>query len=533
MSSLSKLKYNLLNMFLPALISGALAGTLTSFTVIIYKFCSSSVIELSERIYSFIKSNLIFLPIAFTVLLALSFFIKKMHDLIPEIKGGGIPTSIILLRGINSFNWIKSLFGVFTMSLISFLIGVPLGNEGPAVQMGTAIGRGCLVGRSSKRLAFARYSMTGGACAGFSIATGSPASGIIFAIEEAHGRISPMIIIVSTFSVIFANITSELFAPFVGVSPRIFDIPKNILPFGLKHTWAVFLIGIIMGLLAVLFLKYHTLINEFANKKLSSVKSIYKILSILTATFIFGLLSYNFISTGHELTIRLINENMPILFLIAILLVRATLTLFSNTNGITGGIFIPIISLGAITSAILANIFIFFGMSSEYYSTILLLGISACVSGMMKTPITAIVFSIEALSLHADILSVIIVCSSAFFITEAFNVKSCNDTVIEQRIELNNKETKPKVIDTYVTVQEDSFAIGKQVRDIFWPYNLFVLSIKPKARKAIVDKDGDKFIKEGDILHIRYSTFNEEATLNELKAIVGEQNVSENEAENI
>jgi hypothetical protein len=77
-------------------------------------------------------------------------------------------------------------------------------------------------------------------------------------------------------------------------------------------------------------------------------------------------------------------------------------------------------------------------------------------------------------------------------------------------------------------VQEDSFAVGKQIRDIFWPANLFVLSVKhdPK-RNAQVDQHGEKVIREGDILHIRYSTFDEPQTKAELIAIVGDQTYNE------
>ena len=72
------------------------------------------------------------------------------------------------------------------MSLLSFLMGVPLGNEGPSVQIGTAVGRGTTRIALRKRFAWDRYSMTGGACAGFAVATGAPISGILFAVEEAH-----------------------------------------------------------------------------------------------------------------------------------------------------------------------------------------------------------------------------------------------------------------------------------------------------------------------------------------------------------
>ena len=88
----------------------------------------------------------------------------------------------------------------------------------------------------------------------------------------------------------------------------------------------------------------------------------------------------------------------------------------------------------------------------------------------------------------------------------------------------------PRLIDTFVTVKGNSFAIGKQIRDIFWPANLFVLSIShDKSRKTIVDEHGGNAILEGDILHIRYSTYDDEDTKEQLYAIVGDQDIDNTE----
>ena len=163
---------------------------------------------------------------------------------------------------------------------------------------------------------------------------------------------------------------------------------------------------------------------------------------------------------------------------------------------------------------------------------ILVLGITACISGMMKTPLTAILFAVEALGCSENLLPVVVAASLAFVIPELFGAASINDVVLERRFEENNEKVDPKVIDTFVTVQENSFAVGKQIRDIFWPANLFVLSVKhDEKRRAEVDEHGGKEIREGDILHVRYSTSDEKKTKEELIAIVGEQDFREKETD--
>ena len=171
------------------------------------------------------------------------------------------------------------------------------------------------------------------------------------------------------------------------------------------------------------------------------------------------------------------------------------------------------------------------GVGEELVPLFVVFGIAGCIAGMMKMPLTSIVFAVEALSFHQNILYVIAVAGVAYIISEMLGTKSINDSILERRIEEIDEDSPIKVFDTFVTVKENAFAIGKQIRDIFWPPNLFVLSIKHASKNAEVDEHGGKDIREGDILHVRYSTHDEKQTKEELEAIVGEQDYSEKEAE--
>ncbi|MBQ2765814.1 MAG: chloride channel protein [Clostridia bacterium] len=525
-------KQYFINLIFPAFIFGSLTGILSAAIIMLYKLCAKHIIHFSEIGYAYLRGQVYLIPIIaallFGVALLFAFFYRKSSNL----QGGGIPTSIGILRGIISFHWLRNLIGVFFLSLVSFLIGVPLGNEGPSVQMGTAVGKGSIACLAKKHRAWDRYAMTGGACAGFSIATGAPISGMLFGIEEAHQRISPMIMIVSATSVVFSHLTAQILSPLLGVSASLF--PSLSLPtLTVKHIWIPVVIGIAVGLFAVLFLKYYKLLNKFWNETTEKLPHALKIFFVFLATLLLGVCSFSFISTGHELILTLFDGKISAYMLVLILLVRSSLTLSANSNRITGGIFLPILALGAVFSAILGRVLeLIPGMGGEYYPLILVLGITACISAMMKMPLTAIVFAIEALSCYNNIFYVITVSAAAFIITEIFEVTSINDSVLDNRIEKQNRVKELKVIDTFITVQKDSFAIGKQIRDIFWPANLFVLSLKHGENHGVeVDEHGTKAIDEGDIIHVRYSTYDELQTREELMAIVGEQEYIETETD--
>ena len=521
---MNKYKNYFINLIFPAVIFGSVTGILTAVVITLYKLCAKHVIAASEAGYHFLRENLLWVIPVLAVLVGVAFLFTWIYRRAPHLMGGGIPTSIGMLRGILPCRWISNLVGLFFMSLTSFLIGVPLGNEGPSVQMGAAVGQGSVRTMAKKHRAWNRYSMTGGACAGFSIATGAPISGVLFAIEEAHQRISPMILIVAATSVLAGGITTDILAPLFSVSTSLF--PKlDLITLHAKDIWIPLAVGIVMGLFAVLFLRYYTVVSALWKKKLKRVPLAWKIFSVFALTVLFGLISYSFISTGHELILHLFEARQTLLMLLLILVVRSTLTLFANTNGITGGIFLPLLTLGAVAASVMGQIFShLFGLGEPYYVLIMVLGITGCIAGMMKMPLTAIVFAVEALSCYDNILYVIIVAVTAFIITEIFGAHSINDTVLEDRAHAQNEGKEFRVIDTFVTVQPGTFAVGKQIRDIFWPRNLFVLSVQHgKKHGAEVDEHGGKEIREGDILHVRYSTYEEEKTAEELMDIVGEQ----------
>jgi H+/Cl- antiporter ClcA len=269
--SKSPLIYNkscLIKLPLLCIVTGIFTGAL----IFAFKYAASFLINLSNQIYSFARQNPLFiLPIAagFSLLgLLLALLLKYA----PDCKGGGIPTSIAILRGLISFSWVKSIFCLFAGAMMTYLGGVPLGNEGPSVQMGTAVGKGTLKLLSPKRRAWDRYLMTGGACAGFACATGAPISGILFSYEEAHRRFSPLIFTVASVTVISGVYTTKLLCQLSGMHFLLFELPEMpVMP--LRLIWCAALVGLVSGLSAAGFLKLYKKIRIFISTHLESFPS--------------------------------------------------------------------------------------------------------------------------------------------------------------------------------------------------------------------------------------------------------------------
>jgi len=136
---------------------------------------------------------------------------------------------------------------------------------------------------------------------------------------------------------------------------------------------------------------------------------------------------------------------------------------------------------------------------------------------MMKMPLTAVAFAVEALSGAPLILPILLVVVLSYGLTELFDAESVNDRVLEHRLAGVRTGRESKTVETTVIVQPGTFAEGKEIRDVFWPDGLFVLSVD--KHRAL----GGKTLQAGDSLLVRYATFNEPRLWEELSSLVGEQ----------
>ena len=254
------------------------------------------------------------------------------------------------------------------------------------------------------------------------------------------------------------------------------------------------------------------------NEKLARVPEQYKIFAILLLTLVVGVVSFSAVSTGHELILTLVEGNTALYLLLILLVVRTTLTVGANVASLTGGIFLPLLAIGALLSGTCATLCeTVFDLDASFYPAILVLGITACIAGMMKMPLTAIAFAVEALSAANIILPVLLVAGVAYGLTEWLGAVSINDRVLDGRMEKIYEGRKVVTADATVKVQAGSFADGKEIRDILWPNGLFVLSVDSESGH------GGNDLNAGDCLHVRYATRFENRLKKELAAIVGEQ----------
>lgn len=507
------------NVVVPGLVLSGITGVLTGAFVFFFKWGVEFIAGVSGDVYEFVRNNLAYLPLMLFGLAALAVVMALLIRREPTISGGGIPTTEGILRGFITFKWLRVLIGMLVNGFIAFFAGLPLGNEGPSVLIGTSIGKGTVktLGNSG---AWDRYVMTGGAAAGFAVATGAPATGVMFALEEAHKRFSPMILMVALSSVVFASVTGQGLAELFGRDAGMFSFTQ-LTGLPLNLFWTGLATGLGAGIVAVVFIKGFSLLYWLLGEKIKNVPIEIKLIVLFLIVGVVGLILPAAAGSGYSVIEKVVSRNQMIWYVMAILLVvKIVLILLCGGAGATGGLFIPVLTVGALTGGLLAELFIAVGLPEQYYSAVVLITISSFLGATLRAPITALLFFIEALGGINNVwIAALSLCISYMF-AEITGVKPLYEIVLERKLHLLNKDKVAVIVELEAKVNWGAFVIGKATRDVFWPPSCLVTAVV-RAGGVGMDDDGEKVIREGDTLNLRVQTYDVEKTKLLIKELVG------------
>lgn len=365
---------------------------------------------------------------AFAVLLLLvliAWILDKLIRFEPDISGSGIPQIEGELKGLEDQNWRKVLVAKFAGCVLAIGGGLALGREGPSIQLGGMIGKG-FARRKNALLTEERMLMSCGAGAGLAAAFGAPLAGVLFALEELHKNFSAEVL-VSTMAA--SAVADYIAVNIIGLRPVFdFDVEHRI---PLRLYWAVVLLGVILGILGVIYNKLLDKMQDFFDRLGNKFISIGIMLMI---SFLMMFIYPTVLGSGNNL-VKVISDGKFTLIALAILLVAKLLfSTGSFGTGTPGGIFLPLLVIGAITGGLYSTFLsTAFGVEEYYIKGFVIIAMAGFFSAIVRAPITGVILITEMTGNFMTLLSLVSASLVAYVVADLLGGEPVYDQLMHRR----------------------------------------------------------------------------------------------------
>ena len=405
---------------------GLCVGLIGGFIVLLYRVALTFAGNWLIKILSYIKGNPFRCAVWFLILMALAWIVGRLVKWEPMISGSGIPQVEGEVSGRLSQNWKRVLPAKFAGGFLCMLGGLSLGREGPSIQLGAMAGQGIsrALGRGKRE---EKFLMTCGASAGLSAAFHAPLAGMMFAVEEIHKTFSiPILLPVMTASVTADYIASHI----LGLDPVFHFQITEYLP--QNYYWLLILLGILVGVSGV-FYNWGMLKAQELYRKIPFLKETGRLLIAFLTAGVLGLVMPSVLGSSSGLIVSLTKGEMVLGMVVLTLVAKFLFSAVSFGSGAPGGIFFPLLILGALLGTVFAMTGAeFFGLDPVYINNFVLLGMTGFFTAIVRAPLTGIILLFEMSGSISQMLSLSIVSVTAYIVATLMRSEPIYDSLLKR-----------------------------------------------------------------------------------------------------
>lgn len=412
---------------------GLCVGLVGGFVVLLYRVALTFAGDWLVKILSYMKGNPFRCVVWFLILAALAWIVGKLVKWEPMISGSGIPQVEGEIAGRLSQNWKRVLPAKFAGGFLCMLGGLSLGREGPSIQLGAMAGQGIsrALGRGKRE---EKFLMTCGASAGLSAAFHAPLAGMMFAVEEIHKTFSiPILLPVMTASVTADYIASHI----LGLDPVFRFQITEYLP--QNYYWLLILLGILVGVSGV-FYNWGMLKAQELYRKIPFMKETGRLLIAFLTAGVLGIVMPWVLGSGSGLIVSLTQGEMVLGMVVLTLVMKFLFSAVSFGSGAPGGIFFPLLILGALIGAVFAMAGVeFFGLAPVYVNNFVLLGMTGFFTAIVRAPLTGIILLFEMSGSISQMLSLSIVSVTAYIVATLMRSEPIYDSLLKRILKFSKR----------------------------------------------------------------------------------------------
>jgi CIC family chloride channel protein len=349
-----------------------------------------------------------------------------LYRYFPDARGSGVPQTKAALYAREGRITAATMFGKFFCTSATLASGIPLGREGPTVQVGAGIAS--VLGRNlGLRPEKVKALIPVAAAAAIAAAFNTPLAAVLFALEEIVGDLHAPVL----GSVVLASATSwGVLRLLLGNEP-LFKVPQ----YQLVNPWefAIYaVLGVAGGLVSVAFTKLLLGIRErflrFPRKTIPFQPVIGGVLVGAMGWFVPQVLG-----VGYEHVGAVLNGRMALRLMVLLLVLKLFAVTTSYASGNAGGIFGPSLFLGAMLGGAIGTVA--HNLLPNHVATpgaYALVGMGTAFAGIVRAPMTSVVMIFEITRDYAVIVPLMISNLVSFFIASRLQKQPIYESLARQ-----------------------------------------------------------------------------------------------------
>jgi CIC family chloride channel protein len=355
----------------------------------------------------------------------------------PDARGSGVPQTKAALFAREGVITAGTAFGKFFCTAATLASGIPLGREGPSVQVGGGIAS-VLGRRLGLRPEKVKALIPVGAAAAIAAAFNTPLAAVLFSLEEVMGDLHAPVL----GSVVLASATSWAVLRMLLGNHPLFQVPQYQLIHPMEFAiYAV--LGVAGGLVSVAFTKLLLGMRERFLRMPAWTIWFQPVAGGLLAGLL-GLFVPQVLGVGYGYVGDALNERMALELMTLLVVLKLLAVTTSYASGNAGGIFGPSLFIGAMLGGAVGSIA--HQLLPGYTATpgaYALVGMGTAFAGIVRAPMTSVMMIFETTRDYAVIVPLMISNLVSFFISSRLERQPIYDALaFQDGIHLPTAETR-------------------------------------------------------------------------------------------
>jgi CIC family chloride channel protein len=329
----------------------------------------------------------------------------------PDARGSGVPQTKAALYARGGRISLGTVFGKFFCTSATLASGIPLGREGPSVQVGAGLASvlGRALGLSPAKV---KALVPVGAAAAVAAAFNTPLAAVLFALEEVVGDLHAPVL----GSVVLASATSWAMLRLLLGNDPLFKVPQ----YQLVSPWefgVYAVLGVLGGLVSAAFTKLLVRMRErFLRLPRKTVW-----FQPLAGGLLVGVMGWfvpQTLGVGYTFVGAALNGGMAVKLMVLLLVLKFFAVTTSYASGNAGGIFGPALFLGAMLGGIVGTVAHHLAPAHVAAPGVYaLVGMGTAFAGIVRAPMTSVVMIFETTRDYAIIVPLMISNLVSLFIS--------------------------------------------------------------------------------------------------------------------